>query len=382
MTTPAFASSIVEPTIAPELDETLLDRRLMVNPYMRVTICGGNEVMIKHGSRSRFSQVVRDDGRTKLLGRMLKALNEPSTIRELQQREVFRPDEQPEASRLLSYLVDQQILISPEAYLPHVYLSMRYGAGGTSKLENKTVGILGCGALGSRIAHELGTFRLGGYALLDDRAAQPTDRWFMGTAPERAAIAGAEMVRADLERPGGAPVSVVAGAVHDPAALAELFGRVDFVVAAIEGFSPSTLHAVNRAAIAAQKPWISAYLDGSEGVVGPLYVPGETLCYSEFEIQNEAATGLRDDFLTHKEALLNANGDCGSTLTLSPFVSVVSGWAATAALSFLGSGQCFLVGRSLRLDFERFSVDYQELLKLPRCPACAGLRSDYRHTFL
>jgi bacteriocin biosynthesis cyclodehydratase domain-containing protein len=363
MTTPAFASEKLEPGVAPELDETLLDRQLMVNPYLRVAICGGDEVMIKHGSRSRFSQVVRDDGRTKLLGRIMRALYEPSTLRELEHREVFRADERPVAQQLLRYLVEQQIVISPDAYLPHVYLSMRYGAGKSSKLEEKTVGILGAGALASRVVHELGTFRLGGYALLDDRI-------------------DAASVRADIEGTSGAPVSLVEGAMHDSAALTELFSRVDFVVAAIDGFSPSTLHAVNRAAIASMKPWLSAYLDGSEGVVGPLYVPGETLCYTEFEIQNEAATGLRDEFLTHKEALAQANGDARSTLTLSPFVSVVSGWAATAALSFLGSGQCFLAGRSLRLDFERFSVDYQELLKLPRCPACAGLRTDYRHTFL
>ena len=53
------------------------DAKFMINPYVRVIQCGNNEVLVKHGSRSRFSELIRDDAKSGLLARILRALSKP-----------------------------------------------------------------------------------------------------------------------------------------------------------------------------------------------------------------------------------------------------------------------------------------------------------------
>jgi bacteriocin biosynthesis cyclodehydratase domain-containing protein len=127
---------------------------------------------------------------------------------------------------------------------------------------------------------------------------------------------------------------------------------------------------------------VSLYTDGSEALVGPLYVPGETCCYNEFEIQHEATlVGMKDNYLLYKEALSEGRLD-GSHLALPPYLNAAAALAATGVLRFLLSGKSFLVGRCTRLDFERMSVDYEEVMRLPRCPACSPRRPGHRHLFM
>jgi bacteriocin biosynthesis cyclodehydratase domain-containing protein len=358
--------------------------RYVLNPYLTVTHCGSNELLIKHGRRSRFSRVLRDEGGTKLLGRLLRHLNEPLSLSDLEQRRIVRESEREDASKLVDFLVKEQILIPPQRYLPHVYLGMQFGGEGVEQLGARTVGFLGSGFLGSRIARELSRLRVKRLVLLDDRRAAPADRDYFDIAPdlvEAQAPYVAIVQKALSTHDGGSEVEVIEGGLGDKKALTRLFESSDFVVAALEFFSPAAFHEANEVALTVGKPWISVYVDGSEALIGPIYVPGETLCYNEFEIQNEASSRLQADYLIYKETLASARLDAPH-LVLPPFLSVVSGWATTAALSFLTSGQSFVVGRCVRVDFERFAVDYQDVLRLPRCPACAAQRPAYRHTLL
>ena len=360
------------------------DTRYVLNPYLTVTHCGSNELLIKHGRRSRFSRVLRDEGRTKLLGRLLRHMTEPLSLTDLEERRVVRESEHEDASKLVDFLAKERILIPPQQYLPHVYLGMQFGGEAVGQLASRTVGFLGSGFLGSRIARELARLRIKGVVLMDERRASPPDRDYFDLAPDLVVPDApyVSIVQRALSAPdGGSTVEVIEGALTDPKALTRLFESSDFVVAALEFFSPAALHAANEVALTVGKPWMTVYVDGSEALVGPIYVPGETLCYNEFEIQNEASSRLQADYLIYKETLDASRLDAPH-LVLPPFLSVVSGWAATAALSFLSAGQSFVVGRCVRVDFERFAVDYQDVLRLPRCPACAAQRPAYRHTLL
>src|SRR5439155_8319123 len=140
------------------------------------------------------------------------------------------------------------------------------------------------------------------------------------------------------------------------------------VVVALESYSPQVLHAANAVALAMEKPWLSVFSDGSQAFIGPVYVPGETPCYAEFELQSEATVALRDDFLVYKETVVADGWHTGAHL-LTPYLSIMSGWATTALLNFVLGAQPFAVARSVWIDFERLSVDYTDVLKLPRCPA-------------
>jgi thiazole/oxazole-forming peptide maturase SagC family component len=157
--------------------------------------------------------------------------------------------------------------------------------------------------------------------------------------------------------------------------------RSTFVVLAMETYSPAVLHALNESAIAHRTTWISAFFDGSEAVIGPTYVPGETCCYHEFETQSQASLRYKAEHLVFKEFLRDAADDT-EPLVLPPYASIVAGLTATSVLHSLLRGTTFTTGRAMRINFETLSIDLQDVLRLPRCPACGGARPTYRNLFL
>lgn len=367
--------------LTPE-QEQILAQPIMVNPHLRIVYCSDSEILVKHGSRSRISQIIKDDGRTKLLGKILRNVKEPSSLQKIVEQGLVKAEQLEDACNLVSYLLKEKVLIAPEAYLPHVYLSMHFGDQ-VAGIASRTVGVVGAGFLGSRIARELGRLNVKGIVLLDDRTVQKSDVVYFEIHSHELEIGKpyALAVKDDLKAHRYENVRVLENALDDRRALTELFEQVDFVVVCLEAYSPKVLHAINEVATAVGKPWMSLYVDGSEAIIGPIYVPGETPCYNEFEIQHEAVIGLKEDYLIYKESLLESELHT-SSLVLPPYASMVSGWTLTALLPFLISGRSFGVGRCVRVDLERVSVDYEEVLKLPRCPACAENRPGYRHTYL
>ncbi len=362
---------------------TIRSQELLVNPHLHVIRCSNNEALIKHGSRSRFSRVLKDAGRTNILGRVLHCFKEPTTLAKLEEQGLVRPAEVEAASELLEYLCNEQILITPQSYLPHVYLSMQFGGQAPQGVVNRRIGLVGAGYIGSRLARELARLQVKSINILDNRTVQPHDRLYFDITPGlvEPGASYAQTVQRDLEERSYTAVQLIDGAPDDQRGLAQLFEASDLVLVALEGFSPRTLHAVNEVALVAKRPWLSAYVDGGEALIGPLYVPGETCCYNEFEIQHESTIGLKDDYILFKESLLDAELDTAQ-LVLPPYLSMISGWVTTAVLPFLTTGRSFAVGRCVRFDFERLSVDYEEVLKLPRCPACGPQRPGYRHLYL
>lgn len=367
----------------PTVTENRLFRQsLMMNPHVRIIHCSDSEIMVKHGSRSRFSQIIRDEGHTKLLGKILRNLKEPSSLEAIWEKGYLADHELEDAVRLVEYLLNEEVLIEPDSYLPHVYLSMRFGKG-VQKIAARTVGMVGSGFVGSRIARELSRLKVREIVILDDRRIQPTDVTYLDLNVEGydPGEKFGEVVTRDLSARNESTVRWMDRPMDDPQALGELFEQADFVVVALESYSPRVFHTVNEVAVVTGKPWMSAFFDGSEAIIGPIYVPGETPCYNEFEIQQEAVIGLKEDYIVYKEELLEADLDCAH-LVLPPYLSLMSGWLMTALIPFLISGRSFAVGRSLRVDLERLSVDGVDVLKLPRCPACSAQRPGYRHLFL
>ena len=363
-------------------------RPLVLNPHLRIVQCGNDELLVKHGFRSRFSTLLRDDARTGLLAVVLRAFREPSTLAALERSGIVSSSGLADASSLIEQLISQKVLIQPTDYLPRVYLSMCFGDAGVAALDPTTVGIVGCGYLGSRIARELARIRVDEMLLLDDRVARKEDAVYFDCAnrlvePDTPFV---QVTARALQEIGYASTRPVFGPLHDDAGLASVFDQCGFVLVALERFSPSVLHAANRAALATGRPWMSVYFDGSEAVIGPIYVPGDTACYNEFEIQNEACIVRQDDYHVYKESLTAPNASAGCPRVpdpvLPPFLAIASGWATAAALPFLSGGKSFLLERAVHVDFERAAIDYQNILKLPRCPACSPARPAYRHTFL
>lgn len=48
-----------------------------LNPYLKFVLCNEDELLIKHGTRSFFSMILKDDKKTKLLGKIYKNFRSP-----------------------------------------------------------------------------------------------------------------------------------------------------------------------------------------------------------------------------------------------------------------------------------------------------------------
>jgi len=316
---------------------------VVVNPHLHIVRCSDDEIVVKHGSRSMFSEIIADTERTGLLGRVLDRLRSPGCIDQLLGEGLLNEEDCLLAAGAMQYLFERGVLVPAEHDLTKVYIDTFLGT--DRRLADARIGIVGDGTVAARIATSMKSMGLGQVDLLDDT-----------TEPGAARETPSE---SELDR---------------------VFGTHDFVVLALDGFSPKALHATNSAAISAGVPWMSVFFDGSEAVIGPTYVPGETCCYFEFEFQHEASLTLKNEYVLFKEAAGTAGGPRG--FVLPPYAEVAAGFGATSAIEFLTSGKSFTIERAVRINFERASIDYQDVLRLPRCPACATKRAPYRHLFL
>ncbi|MEG3630950.1 TOMM precursor leader peptide-binding protein [Streptomyces poriticola] len=316
--------------------------RLIRNPYLTVVQCTDDEVLLRHGARSRYSRVLRDDGRHRVLGPLLRAFAEPRLADDVVSRLADRADKE-QLSGLIDQLADDGVLVAEHAGLHAMHRSLSEGRP-VRRLEQTTVGLVGSGSVGAQLRTQL------------------TE---LGVGDVSAVAAGAGGLEA-----------------HDgDERLAGLLDGTDLLVLALDGFRPSLLHRLNRAAVAAGRPWLPVYADGSELIVGPLVVPGESACYNEHEIQHESSRALRHEYQLYSEELARRTADDLPPL-LAPYAAIAASWAAIGTARYLVDGASFLVGRALRIDLERLEVTQEHVLRLPRCPVCTEQRPSFRHPFL
>lgn len=366
------------------IDVEKLQQHYVLNPSLKIVFCGEDEVLVLHGARSGFRRIIHDEGRTKTLSRVLRHMTTPASLMALHERGVLQEEEFDTALEMVDYLVQEQVLTNPEHNPVSVYLNTLYGE--SAPLSALSVGLVGVGYLGARVAEELMRLDVGQLNLLDDRRIEEgsVDRRQFTLIPA-AYDEGrpyVDCVRDHLSAFGYDRVESIEAPSHDREALEALFDTSHFVIAASEVFASRLFHTVDMVAIAAEKPWMSAYMDGSEACIGPLYIPGETCCYNEFEIQCEASLSIsKVDYYAYKEAE-SGRGLRSTHFVMPAYLSTVSGLVVSAATTFLAYGQSHLVGRCLRMNFEKPYVDYEEVLRLPRSPASASTRNGYRHTFM
>ncbi len=362
--------------------EKTVQQNIMLNPHLRVIFTSDDEVLIKHSARSPYSRIIRDEGRTKLLGKVIRgikgSLNKDDFIAQLGNGQSAE-----DAGDLVDYLLEEKVLVPAERDTVVTYMDTIWG--GKRSLQDVTIGIIGVGYLGSRIANEMTKFGVGKIIGCDDRQIQNPQvesKYFrlngttLKTGLSYTNFLAEEMRSHDYDNFEGRDISLL-----DKQELKSVFDQSDFVVAALEVFSSKTLHCLNEVALEANKPWISVTMDGSEAYLGPIYIPNVTCCYSEVEIQYTASSiGVKEEYLTYRETLdyyhLN-----DMHLVLPPFLETAASMSVLGCIQYLLNGESHLVGRCIRYDFERLSVDYEEIMKLPRCPACAPFKP-YRHTFL
>ena len=160
---------------------------------------------------------------------------------------------------------------------------------------------------------------------------------------------------------------------HDIRALIE---DHDLCLVATDAPLLNVLHRVNRVALALKKPWATVALDGLEGLVGPVFIPGETCCFMCYEMRLESNMANYEGYKTLKSCLTDeAQQVHASSLAIPQSITgLLTGQFSLEILQWLISGYSRLAGKMLRYDLQTGSVQLNTVLKLPRCPECgAGL---------
>ena len=358
--------------------------RFVLNYSLKFIFCGEDEILVLHGVRSKFNQTIRDEGRTHLLGRVLRRLASPASLQDLQEQKVIEEGELEDAEELLATLVSQGF-ISPASESP-IASYLNAIVGGNRNLDKVCIGIVGAGYLGSRVAAELAKIGIGQMHILDDRCIEKVavDQAQFNLSPTyiEKGQPYVECLNSHLSELGYDHLKTIKEPYHNQDALESLFSAANFVVATSEVFSSHLFHTIDIAALSADKPWMSAFMDGSEACIGPVYIPGETCCYNEFEIQSEATLSIQSsEYYTYKEEM-SKNGLYSHQFVFPPYASIAAGFVAGTTSSFLLSGKSSLIGRCFRINFEKPYVDYEEILKLPRSPTSVDMRNGYRQIFL
>lgn len=154
---------------------------------------------------------------------------------------------------------------------------------------------------------------------------------------------------------------------------------VALVVVATDHLRPALNHEINAACHDARVPVMFSYIDGSELTIGPLVLPGESACYLCFDMQDEGARHLRDEYLIYKNSL---DRDAPTNGAERAGALLAAGWATVAVSRYVPGETDFLVGRILRVETSRMEVMAHRILQIPRCPVCSAVRPDLEHTFL
>ena len=373
--------------------ETKQNMTWVRNPHYEFIRCNDNEIFAKHGRRSLFSEIVRDDAHNGVLADVIDYLSQERSLSDLEQ--TFASVDKSDLAELLSWLSDRGIVVSGPAPQGRIDSYLRAtGTPAPPSLKNVSIGIVGGGAVGLRLARCCADFGVGHIRQLSGVTLASVDDARIvrfAVPPDSTPINSAEALEAHVRETGfGGEYYAISGDENDAAQIRSVFDDVDLGVVALDSFSPDSLHTTNEIAIDLERTWLFVYVDGSELSMGPVFVPGETPCYLELAIQEDAGMQWRGQswlYNERKNDLVNEPDSCtrpvsGTLSTMIPcHADVAAGIASREVLRLLTTTRSSLQSRNLRISFEDLEFVYSNVMALPRCPACSASRAPYRSTF-
>lgn|GEM_PF-2555214 len=151
-------------------------------------------------------------------------------------------------------------------------------------------------------------------------------------------------------------------------AAADLIGNSSLLVGCGTNLRDASLLQLNAFSLATGTPWLPIISDAAEITLGPLIVPGRSPCLVCLRVRAEAlAPG--------PVRLLRV----GSRPMLPAAVQAAAGVAVVEVLkSLLGADRPAIEERLIRIHLRTLAWTRADVLRLPRCPACASVRPGRR----
>lgn len=151
-------------------------------------------------------------------------------------------------------------------------------------------------------------------------------------------------------------------------AAADLVSRASLLVGCGASLRDASLLQLNALSLATGTPWLPIISDAAEITLGPLIVPGRSACLVCLRVRAEAlAPG--------PVRLIRV----GSRPMLPAAVQVAAGVAVVEVLkALLGADRPTLEDKLIRIHLRTLAWTRADVLRLPRCPACASVRPGRR----
>jgi bacteriocin biosynthesis cyclodehydratase domain-containing protein len=146
-----------------------------------------------------------------------------------------------------------------------------------------------------------------------------------------------------------------------------------FVLIVCSVINPLHCKVLNRAALEHGFPWMHAAIDGPFLLIGPTFVPRRSACYECFE--QRVTMNLRNaaSYVAYKEALVNHRIKRGK-MPMEPMLrTMLASHAAMEIVNFTKTNYSFVVGKVLSIFLPTMEFTYNEVLRVPSCPACSPL---------
>src|SRR2546422_5170678 len=354
------------------------DLEVVVAEGIDLVLLSPDEVLIQFGSRSRPSELLRDDELTGLLASIVELLRAgPTSLPDLVA--AAEPKDQPEVRRVVLDLLERGILTDMRRDLVEQYLA--YSFEGSCDFDRLAVTVIGAGPLGVRIASTLTLHPVGAIRLLDNRIADEAWRASVpfGFGTDSDGQGRVDSLVADRLRARRASVEVVDGDL-DLEGVRGAGASSDLTFVALDRPDFRLTHLVNRVCLQSRRPWLLATIDGNRGLVGPLFLPPYTACFNDYSTLVAATTPSSAMAQAYRRRT-RLRTDSRFFPGLPVYADIVAGHACLAGIHFLLRDTSFAIGRQLVIDFDGMRTDVEDVMKLPRCPVCGSAGPSRRPAF-
>ena len=165
------------------------------------------------------------------------------------------------------------------------------------------------------------------------------------------------------------------GKVDDSECTANLVKEADLVVITNDNMSLGAYDLINELSLRFSTPWVSARVDRNRGIIGPFVVPGQTACFTCYELRNRANSEHPADHDALYQFWKGSDLFPDDWPVLPPFLNLIGSYLALDILRVFGRRDLSaFIGRVLYIDSQSLISTAHPVLKLPRCPACSRCR--------
>jgi bacteriocin biosynthesis cyclodehydratase domain-containing protein len=343
-----------------------------VCPGLDLVVLSDDEVLVQFGTRSMPSELIRDTDLTGIIGKLIGRLQADGPVPIDDLIAAVPADKRADARGFIDDLLSRGFLAREGTSPVEQYL--RFTLTGETSLAAHRVSLIGCGPIGVLVAEALVQNGIGELHLLDPRPIDEVWNAYCGAGPGGAQGPAHSALAARLRNAGCSNVSAATYKRLETGSIGEAVLGADVVVIALEQPDLRSCHLVNRICIRQDTPWLLATIDGNRGLVGPLFVPGHTACYSCYQTLAWAATPSSVMAQRYRQHLIQ-RGASSFFPGLPGFAQLVAGYTSLAAVHFLLRQTSFALGKVVTLELNNMTVDLEEVLKLPRCPVCGTVGS-------